>query len=427
MRPVRAPASVPLVSFYHGAGGTPASGRAPAPPLSIWGRLTLVTAAVLLLPLVALTAVVAGGVRAEWRLGVAVAAVAGVLVAVVAWRTSRQVGAYVDELERSRTDFRLALTRLGNALESSDDRRALLEVVLESTQAVLGADASLFYADAGTHVVAKAARGAGEVLETRIPHGTGLAGGVAESGRPARWPPGGLSPVAPEPPVSTALAVPLYAGGHLFGVLALYGRARPFSAEDLEVITEFARQAQSSIDRTFLHEEARRLSITDGLTGLWNRRHLDLRCSEELDRAARFGEEFALVMCDLDDFSAINNRYGHQVGDAVLVEVSNRLASSTRQVDLVARYGGEEFLLLLPRTNRAGAFEVAEKVRTAVGSRPIDTDAGPLSITVSLGVASHPADGTTVAALVAAADAALYRAKNAGKNQVLVADTPDER
>ncbi len=377
-----------------------------------------------LLPLGALAAAAAGGIGDEWHLGFAVSAVAGVLVGAVVWRISRQVATYVEELERSRTDFRLALTRIGKALESSDDRRALLDVVLESTQAILDADAAVFFADRGNHLVAKVARGTDDVLERRVAHGVGLAGSVAASGAPARWPRGGLAPTPPEPSTSTALAVPLYAAGHLFGVLGLYGRSRPFSADDLDLITEFARQAQAPIDRTFLHEEARRLSITDGLTGLWNRRHLDLRCSEELDRAARFGEEFALVMCDLDDFSDVNNRHGHQAGDAVLVEVSNRLASSTRQVDLVARYGGEEFVLLLPRTDPAGALEVAEKVRAAIGQRPIATDAGPLSVTVSLGVASHPGDGTTVTALVAAADAALYRAKAAGKNQVCVALTP---
>ncbi|MBW3581059.1 MAG: sensor domain-containing diguanylate cyclase [Actinobacteria bacterium] len=398
-----------------------------SPPLSVRGRLTLATAvAVVLLPLATLGAVLAVDIGYESPLAVAVAAVTAiVLVVVVGWRISRRVGAYVEELERSRTDFRLALSRLGKALESSDDRRVLLDVVLETTQAILGAEAAVFFADAGNQLVAKVARGISDVLERRIAHGVGLAGGVAASGEAARWPADELAPAPPEPVTSTAMAVPLHAAGHLFGVLGLYGRRRPFSAEDLDVITEFARQAQASIDRTFLHEEARRLSITDGLTGLWNRRHLDLRCSEELDRAARFGEEFALVMCDLDDFSEINNRHGHQVGDAVLVEVSNRLASSTRQVDLVARYGGEEFVLLLPRTDRAGALEVAEKVRTAVGHRPIATDAGPLSVTVSLGVACHPDDGTSVVALVAAADAALYRAKAAGKNQVCVAVTPE--
>ncbi|MGI8758761.1 MAG: GGDEF domain-containing protein, partial [Acidimicrobiales bacterium] len=113
-------------------------------------------------------------------------------------------------------------------------------------------------------------------------------------------------------------------------------------------------------------------------------------------------------------------------GDAVLVEMANRLAGSTRQVDLVARYGGDEFVLLLPRTDRAGALEVTEKVRAAVTDTPVRTDAGPLELTVSLGVACHPEHGTTVGALVAAADAALYRAKRSGKNRVCLADPAPE-
>ena len=379
----------------------------------------------MLLPIVFLGAVQAGLLDDHWRPGLLVATGAGVVVAAVGWQIAEQVRRFVEELEQSREEVRRALVRLGQALEVSDDRRALLDVVLESVQVILGADHAVFFADAGTHLLAKAARGASGVLEARLDRGAGLAGWVAEEGQAARWPPGPASPTPPEPDGDVALAVPLHAAGHLFGVVGLYGRDRPFSKDDLATVTDFARQAQTSIDRTFAHEEARRLSITDGLTGLWNRRHLDLRCSEELDRAARFGEEFALVMCDLDDFSEVNNHHGHQVGDAVLVEVSNRLASSTRQVDLVARYGGEEFVLLLPRTDRSGALEVAEKVRAAVANQPIATDAGALSITVSLGVACHPGDGTTVAALVGAADAALYRAKRAGKNQVCVAATPE--
>lgn len=374
-----------------------------------------------LLPLVCLVALFTGAVDPTWRPAVLAAAGAGVVVAVAAWRTSRRVGAYVGELERSRVEFHRALARLGQALEASDDRRALLEVVLESTRAILDADQAVFFADAGSRVVAKVARGANQVLEQRLDRGAGLAGAVAERGAPARWPPG-PAPQPPEPDTATALAVPLHAAGRLFGVLAFYGRPDPFRADELDLVSDFARQAEASIDRTFAHEEARRLSITDGLTGLWNRRHLDLRCSEELDRAERFGEVFALVMCDLDDFSEVNNRHGHPVGDAVLVEVSNRLAQSTRQVDLVARYGGEEFVLLLPRTDQSGALEVAEKVRTTVAQSPVATDQGLVKVTVSLGVACHPQHGASVAALIASADAALYRAKRAGKNRICLAD-----
>jgi two-component system cell cycle response regulator len=378
-----------------------------------------VAAAVLVVPGATLVAALAGGLDQAWWPGLVAVAVAAGLVALVAWRVARQVGGYVDELERSRAEFRRALARLGQVLEASDDRRALVDVLVESTQAILGADAAVFFADAGSRSVAKVARGAPEVMEQRLEHGQGLVGWVARHGRPARWPPG-PPPAPPEPEVGTAVAVPLYAAGHLFGVLGLYGRGRPFGADDLADLHDFARQAQTSIDRTFLHEEARRLAVTDGLTGLWNRRHVDLRCSEELDRAARFGEQFAVVMCDVDGFTEINNRYGHQVGDAVLVEVSNRLAGSTRQVDLVARYGGEEFLLLLPRTELAGAVEVAEKVRTAVCGRPVASDAGDVTVTLSLGVACHPEHGTSVQALIGAADAAMYQAKRSGKNRVCV-------
>ncbi|MBW3645825.1 MAG: GGDEF domain-containing protein [Actinobacteria bacterium] len=378
-------------------------------------------AAVVLVPAASLLAALVGGLDRAWWPGLAAATVAAGLVALVTWRVARQVGGYVDELERSRAEFRRALARLGQVLEASDDRRALVDVLVESTQAILGAEAAVFFADAGNRTVAKVARGAPRVLEQRLERGEGLVGWVAEHGQAARWPPGPAAPVPPEPDGGTALAVPLYAGGHLFGVLGLYGRTQPFGPDDLDDVADFARQAQTSIDRTFLHEEARRLAVTDGLTGLWNRRHLDLRCSEELDRAARFGEQFALVMCDLDEFNEVNNRFGHQVGDALLVEVAGRLAGSTRQVDLVARYGGEEFLLLLPRTDLAGAVEVAEKVRSAVCCRPVLTEAGEVTVTLSLGVACHPEHGTTVRALIGAADAAMYEAKRAGKNRVCVA------
>ena len=141
------------------------------------------------------------------------------------------------------------------------------------------------------------------------------------------------------------------------------------------------RQAETAIENSFLYEEAVRLSLTDGLTGLWNRRHFDLRLEAELSRAVRFSEPFAVVFVDLDQFKAVNDRHGHQAGDTVLVELARRLTEAVREVDLVARWGGDEFALLLPKTGLAGALRLAEKIRAGrsrdapfrIDSRPVDS------------------------------------------------------
>ena len=162
------------------------------------------------------------------------------------------------------------------------------------------------------------------------------------------------------------------------------------------------------------NESLRAESDTDSLTTLMNRRAFDLRLDEEYDRAARYGTELSIIMIDVDDFKAVNDVYGHSAGDTGLVKVANILSAGTRGSDSLARYGGEEFAVVLPNTERANAFLLAERFRAAIEGA--DWDLRPL--TISLGVATLSDFVQTRSALVDAADRALYEAKADGRNLV---------
>jgi len=169
-------------------------------------------------------------------------------------------------------------------------------------------------------------------------------------------------------------------------------------------------------------EALRQLATHDPLTGLLNRREFDRILAEECERAARFGDSLALVLLDLDHFKLINDRHGHPVGDAVLREVARRLRAQVRSVDRVLRLGGEEFAFVLVQTDRAGARQVADRAMAAIRGEPVAAGVTiDLVVTASAGVAVLPGDAATAIALVAAADQALYAAKAAGRDRVMVA------
>jgi two-component system, cell cycle response regulator len=175
-------------------------------------------------------------------------------------------------------------------------------------------------------------------------------------------------------------------------------------------------------------EERRRMAMTDALTGCHNRRYFMSHMRRELKRTRRFGGEVALLVFDIDHFKHINDRHGHAAGDAVLVEFVRRVqASLPREYDWCARLGGEEFAVVLPQTDLTGATTVAEKIRRTVAAAPITTAAGPIEITVSVGVSGLAcfADRGAVSAdhLLSRADDCLYHSKNDGRDRVTV-DTP---
>ena len=171
------------------------------------------------------------------------------------------------------------------------------------------------------------------------------------------------------------------------------------------------------------NEENRRLSITDPLTGAYNRRYLTEQLPREIERAARYGRQLATVMCDVDHFKRINDTQGHLVGDDVLRWFFVQLQKGVRASDWVARYGGEEFLIVLPETNVANAAVAAEHLRTQLAATPFPGASGELSVTASFGVAgwqNNVPQGATFDALVARCDEGVYASKAAGRNHVTV-------
>jgi diguanylate cyclase (GGDEF)-like protein len=171
------------------------------------------------------------------------------------------------------------------------------------------------------------------------------------------------------------------------------------------------------------HGELEKLSLTDSLTGLYNRRHLMGTLASEVQRSRRLRRAFSVLLADVDRFKQYNDTHGHLAGDSALVKIAEVFRKTTRQVDCVARYGGEEFVVMLLEANAETATLVAERIRARVAEQ----DVGQGHLTLSIGVAEYPDGGDTPEELIATADAAMYKAKNAGRNQVMVAGTIEQR
>lgn len=221
------------------------------------------------------------------------------------------------------------------------------------------------------------------------------------------------------------LTVPLVRRGQATGLMALDydDAAREFTQEQIDLATTIGSQVAASIENAQLHAEAMRLSLTDELTGLANRRAFDARLAEEIRRAQRYHRPLALIMADIDHFKQYNDAHGHPQGDVLLRQLAGVLKDAVRETDFAARYGGEEFAVILPETEAAGAMAVAEKVRVVVAAHPFpmrESHPGG-KLTLSLGVAAFSAEVAESMDLVQRADDALYRAKREGRDQVTVA------
>jgi diguanylate cyclase (GGDEF)-like protein len=216
-------------------------------------------------------------------------------------------------------------------------------------------------------------------------------------------------------------AVPLFALGNVVGALVFTvgpgERLKHNAVDALEVIADLAGVAIGSA-RHF--ESVERLAVTDGLTSLYNRRTLDRLLPEAIARARRSKQPLAVVLTDIDHFKNVNDTYGHAVGDDVIRSVARALSSTARASDVVARYGGEEFCLVLEGTDASGAIRAAERARLSVRGLCIDTNKGPLHVTSSFGVAVLSPGNDDPRALLEEVDANLYKAKQQGRDRVVM-------
>jgi diguanylate cyclase (GGDEF)-like protein len=171
------------------------------------------------------------------------------------------------------------------------------------------------------------------------------------------------------------------------------------------------------------NDELQQLSITDGLTGLYNRKHIMDLFDLEITRSRRHDNGLVVLMLDIDHFKKVNDTYGHQVGDRVMQQVAELLDQAVRDCDHVGRYGGEEFLMVLPDINIQDAAVVAERVRQSVAKLQCGGKEEAFSITISIGIAGYPTDGENAELLLSSADNALYQAKTDGRNCVVVTQT----
>jgi diguanylate cyclase (GGDEF)-like protein len=224
------------------------------------------------------------------------------------------------------------------------------------------------------------------------------------------------------PQLTSFMGIPVYFGDRLVGMIGLANRSGGFDDSVMEelspvvaalgqiIVARWDREARKNAEI-----ELQRAAATDALTGIANRRQLELQLSAFVKRAQRYSEPLSLLMLDIDHFKQVNDQYGHDAGDKVLVELVQQILASIRDADLLGRWGGEEFLLILPQTSVEAGQPLAERIR-----RNVETHAfpNPRTVTISLGLVTLRKDESPES-LVQRADAALYQAKGSGRNRVV--------
>jgi diguanylate cyclase (GGDEF)-like protein len=326
-----------------------------------------------------------------------------------------------------------SLQRFLERIISSDPAKTYGAILTHSRELLQADRASLWVFDeSSSEISLKAAAGfvitEAEVGPTRL--GEGIAGRVLESGTPLvveNLEMAGMTPAPVERNYKTKsfISFPITMSGRKIGVLNLADKVggRSFDDVDLSLLEIIGPQIAVALERAEWQERATQfqlMSITDPLTGLLNRRYLEERVTEELNRSQRYNYPMSCLMIDIDDFKSYNDHNGHQAGDVALKITAHALKAALRSADVACRYGGEEFCILLPQTSLSEAGVIAERMRQRVTetdypygrSQPLGT------VSVSIGISTFAKNINTAETVIAAADRALYRAKHQGKNRI---------
>lgn len=344
----------------------------------------------------------------------------------------REVDHLRHELEY-RTRFAESLRHFLERISSSDPQKTYSSILTNSKELLQAERASLLVLDeTENELIMKA--GVGLPIDVaqaaRIRLGEGVAGGVVETGKPLvveNIESAGLRPAPLDRRYKTKsfISYPIAIGGRTIGVLNVTDKSGggKYDDIDLSLVEIIGPQIALALERAEWQERAKEfqlMSITDPLTGLLNRRYLEERLNEELNRSKRYGHPMSFLMIDIDDFKTYNDLNGHQAGDQALQITAHCLKAALRSADVACRYGGEEFGMLLPQTPLNEAGVIAERMRQKVAST--DYPQGKLQplgrVTISIGVSTFGKHVDDADRIIAAADRALYNAKSRGKNQI---------
>jgi len=337
-----------------------------------------------------------------------------------------------NELEY-RSRFADSLQHFLERISSSDPTQTYNAIISNSKDLLRSERASLLLLDENSNeLVLKAAIGLA-TDPSRINHvrvGEGVSGEVMQTGKALMVEDIELSDVTPAPPdrlykSKSFISYPVKIGGRKIGVLNVTDKSggEPYDDVDLSLLEIIGPQVALALERAEWQERATEfqlMSITDPLTSLPNRRYLEERLTEELNRSKRYDYPMSFLMIDIDDFKSYNDNNGHQAGDLALQITGHCLKAALRAADVACRYGGEEFCILLPQTSLSEAGVIADRIRQRISTTHFPHGkAQPLGhVTVSIGVASYSPIINSAEIVIAAADRALYKAKSMGKDRV---------